>query len=163
MESIRRLTHTQLLLGAAVLILVGNAFADLSGDSDVRAFVIISVVAIAIAAFLVLWLVPREEDQAGSHRPGRTALILGILAFITLVAFWTALPFALGVPALYLGALAQSRAREGRPAAAGETAEPGAEPDVETPSERAGGGEALAGTALGAAALVIGLLLCIVG
>jgi hypothetical protein len=34
---------------------------------------------------------------------------------------------------------------------------------AETPSERLGGGEALAGTVLAAAALVLGLLLCIGG
>jgi hypothetical protein len=68
------------------------------------------------------------------------------------------LPFALGVPALYLGAVGQARAREGfRPATSGAVT-----PD-ETPSERTGGGEALAGTVLGIAAVVIGLLLCITG
>jgi hypothetical protein len=162
-ESIRRLTPPQLLLGAAALVVIGLLFAylDLGGnddDSDVAGFVIVSLVAIAISAFLVLWLVPREEAQAGAHRPARTSLILGILAFLTLIGFWTGLPFALGVPALYLGAVGQARAREGfRPATSGAVT-----PD-ETPSERTGGGEALAGTVLGIAAVVLGLLLCITG
>jgi hypothetical protein len=167
-ESIRRLTPPQLLVGAAALIVIGLLFAylDIGGDedSDVAGFVIVTVVAIAIAAFLVLWLVPREEAQAGAHRPARTSLILGILAFLTLIGFWTGLPFALGVPALYLGAVGQARAREGlRPAAAGEEGQEGTEAPTETPSERTGGVEALAGTVLGVVALVLGLLLCITG
>jgi hypothetical protein len=168
-ESIRRLTPPQLLVGAAALIVIGLVFAylldvggnDDDGGADVAGFVIVTVVAVAISAFLVLWLVPREEDQAGAHRPARTSLILGILALLTLFGFWTGLPFALGVPALYLGAVGQARAREERSAAApGESDEVSA---AETPSERAGGGEALAGTVLGAVALVLGLLLCITG
>jgi len=166
-ESIRRLTPPQLLVGAAALIVVGLAFAylDVSGtddDSDVAGFVVVTVIAIAISAFLLLWLVPREEAQAGAHRPSRTSLILGILAILTLVGFWTALPFVLGVPALYLGAVGQARAREGLSAAA-PAGEPNAVTAAETPSERAGGGEALVGTVLGAGALVLGLLFCIIG
>jgi hypothetical protein len=167
-ESIRRLTPAQLLVGSAALIVIGLAFAyllDVGGNddegADVLGFFIVAVVAIAISAFLVLWLVPREEDQAGAHRPARTSLILGILAFLTLVGFWTGLPFVLGVPALYLGAVGQARAREGLGAAA--SGEPDAVDAAEAPSERVGGGEALAGTVLGAAALVLGLLLCIIG
>jgi hypothetical protein len=165
-ESIRRLTPPQLLLGAAALIVIGLAFAflldvgDNDDDSDVAGFVIVAAVAIAIAAFLALWLAPREEAQAGAHRPARTSLILGVLAFLTLIGFWTGLPFALGVPALYLGAVGQARAREGlRPAPRAE----GADSPAETPSERIGGGEALAGSVLGVAAVVLGLLLCIIG
>lgn len=164
MESIRRLTPFQLLVGAAALIIVGLAFAylDIAGnddDADVSGFVIVTVVAIAISAFLLLWLVPREEDQAGAHRAARTSVILGVLAILTLVGFWTALPFVLGVPALYLGAVGQARAREGL----GSTAPGGGTAPAETPSERVGGGEALAGTVLGAGALVLGLLFCIIG
>lgn len=169
MESIRRLTPSQLLVGAAALIVIGLAFAyllDVAGNDDdggaeVAGFVIVTVVAIAISAFLVLWLVPREEDQAGAHRPARTSLILGILAVLTLFGFWTGLPFVLGVPALYLGAVGQARAREGQGAPAPNEPDEGSA--AETPSERVGGGEALAGTVLGAVALVLGLLLCITG
>jgi len=164
MESIRRLTPPQLLVGTAALIVVGLAIAYFSvfGDEDAEAvgYVIVTLVAIAISAFLTLWLVPREEAQPGAHRPARTALILGILAFLTLFGFWTGLPFVLGVPALYLGAVGQARARE-RPTTPPD--ERGAADDAETPSERLGAGEAVAGTALGAVAVVLGLLLCVVG
>lgn len=164
MESMRRLTPLQLLVGAAVLIVVGLAFAYLDlgvndDDGDVAGFLIVSLIAIAISAFLLLWLVPREEAQAGAHRPARTSVILGVLAILTLIGYWTALPFVLGVPALYLGAVGQARAREGLGATApGERGAP-----AETPSERAGGGEALVGTVLGAGAIVLGLLFCIIG
>jgi hypothetical protein len=161
LESIRRLTQPQLLAGAALLIVVGMAFAYLQGDSDVRGFFIASVIGIAVAAFLLLWLVPREEAQSGAHRPSRTALILGILAVVTLIGFWLGLPFALGVPAVYLGAVGQARARQRRPAAA--TPGTGDEPAAEVPSERTGGGEALAAAVLGALALVVGLIACVVG
>jgi hypothetical protein len=163
MESIRRLTPFQLLLGAAALIVIGLAFAyllDVAGnddEADVSGFIVLTLVAIAISAFLLLWLVPREEEQPGAHRPARTSVILGVLAILTLIGFWTGLPFALGVPALYLGAVGQARAREGL-AAGGRG---GLTPD-ETPSEQVGGGEALAGTVLGAGAIVLGLLFCII-
>lgn len=164
MESMRRLTPSQLLVGTAVLVIVGLAMAYFGvftdEEEEVVAYVIVTSVAIAISAFLTLWLVPREEAQPGAHRPARTALILGILAFLTLVGFWTGLPFVLGVPALYLGAVGQARARE-RPATPPD--EPGAVGGAETPSERLGAGEALAGTVLGAVAVVLGLLLCAIG
>jgi hypothetical protein len=160
-ESIRRLTPQQLFAGAVALILIGLVFADLLDGPDVAQFVIVGVVVIAISAFLVLWLVPREENQPGVNGPARTSLILGILALITLIGFWTGLPFALGVPALYLGAVGQARAREGRDA---NTSDESEEADVAEPeSERSGGGEAQTGAALGATALVLGLLLCIIG
>jgi hypothetical protein len=170
MESVRRLTPPQLLVGVAALIVVGLAFAYLSvlndEDADVVGFVIVTLVAIALSAFLVLWLVPREEAQPGAHRPARTALILGIVAFVTLFGFWTGLPFVFGVPALYLGAVGQARVRE-RPTTRREERDESDEADepdaAETPSERLGGGEALAGTVLGAAAVVLGLLLCLIG
>jgi hypothetical protein len=77
-ESIRRLTPPQLLLGAAALIVIGLLFAylDLGGnddDSDVAGFVIVSLVAIAISAFLVLWLVP-ARGGSGWGRPASPQL-----------------------------------------------------------------------------------------
>jgi hypothetical protein len=160
-ESIRRLTPQQLFAGVVALILIGLVFADLLNGSDAAQFVIVSVVVIAISAFLVLWLVPREENQPGVTGPARTSLILGILSLITLIGYWTALPFALGVPALYLGAVGQARARDGRDANASDESEEANA--AESESERTASGEAQTGTALGATALVLGLLLCIIG
>jgi hypothetical protein len=63
-------------------------------------------VAIGICLVLIAWLVgsrvPRERARAPS-RATRTALILGVLAFVTVGVFWTGLPFPLGAGALALG------------------------------------------------------------
>jgi hypothetical protein len=168
MASIRRLSKQQLIVAVAVLATIGNVFAyllDVSGNdegsADIGGFIIVTLIAIGIAALLILWLVPRELSQRDTGRAARSALILAALAFVTLVAFWTALPFALGVPALYLAAVALERS--------------GGIGDVDVPPERAAAapnardypsdrrGMALAAAILAALALVLGLVSDIIG
>ena len=58
----------------------------------------------AVTYMLLLRFVPgTESDPDGDNKPARRALILGVLAAVTILVFWTGLPFALGVPALALG------------------------------------------------------------
>ncbi|MCA1705024.1 MAG: hypothetical protein LC808_17885 [Actinobacteria bacterium] len=116
MASIQRLSTKHLILATAVLVTVGNAFAyllDVGGndadDEDVGGFLAATLIAIGIGAFLIMWLIPRELSQRDTGRTARSALIVGALAFVTLVVFWTGLPFVLGVPALYLAAVALDR------------------------------------------------------
>lgn len=89
----------------AVLLVVGMAIAYFSGDTStgeiVGFFVLAGLWLIAIA-LLVTRFVP--SWRAGSpERATRTALILGVLALIACVAFWTGLPFPLGAGAIMLG------------------------------------------------------------
>jgi hypothetical protein len=76
-----------------------------------------------IAAALLLRLVPAvEADGRADNRPARVGLILAVLALLTVLVFWTGLPFALGVPALVLAAEGRARGatqgREGQATAA---------------------------------------------
>ena len=51
----------------------------------------------AVAAVLLFRVLPTTAD------PARAGWILGVLALVTCVAFWSGLPFALGIPAIYAG------------------------------------------------------------
>ena len=87
-------------LGCALLLLIGMPIGYLSGDPEVLGLIITVVVSLAIMAAIVLRLVPHER---AAGRTGRTALILGIVAVIVGVVFWTGLPFAVGAGAIALG------------------------------------------------------------
>jgi hypothetical protein len=131
-----------------VLIFVALAFGyflDLTdneeGEGDVLGWLIGSTVASLIAAALLMRFVPASEsDPDGDNKPARRALILGVLAVVTLAVFWTGLPFALGVPALALAATGRARApQEGH------------------------GGQATAAAVLAALAVVLGVVACVTG
>jgi hypothetical protein len=118
MEALRTTPRRTLAAATAVLIFVALLFAYVldvtnneDGDSDVGGWLIVSVVASLIAAALLMRLVPATEaDQDGANKPARRALVLGVLSVIAFPAFWTGLPFALGVPALALASTGQARA-----------------------------------------------------
>ena len=141
MHALARTPRTTLLGVTAALILAALAVAYLPGgddeNGDLVGWLIVSALAIAVAAVFLLRVVPNAE-RGGT--PERTAVTLGIVAFLSLVVFWSALPFALGVPAAVLGAVAL----EAHPHGARRT-------------------EATAALILAAAAIALGLLLCIVG
>jgi hypothetical protein len=86
---------------------------------------------------MALWLVPRER---AAGRASRSALILGIVALVTVVVFWTGLPFPLGAGAIALGLSAREAA-----------------------APAAGRGQATAGVALGALAVVASFVVLLVG
>jgi hypothetical protein len=90
---------------AAVMLVVGMAIAYFSGDTStgeiVGFFVLTGLWLIAIA-LLVTRFVPGWR-ASGPQRATRIGLILGVLALIACVVFWTGLPFPLGVGAILLG------------------------------------------------------------
>jgi hypothetical protein len=90
----------------ALLLVIGIPVGWLSGgdnsSGDVIGCIVVTLVCLAIVAWMVLWLVPRERAAAPA-RTQRTAVILGVLALIACVIFWTGLPIAIGVGALALG------------------------------------------------------------
>ena len=148
MEALRTVSRSTLAAATALLIFVALAFAYVldvtnneSGDSDVVGWLIVSAVSSLIAAALLVRFVPATEaDPSTENKPARRGLILGVLSLVTVVAFWTGLPFALGVPALALAASGSARA-----------------------PQQGHGGQATAATALAALAIVAAIVLCITG
>lgn len=162
MSTLRSLSHKQLLLATAVLVVVGMAFAnftDVGGNDDAEgsfgAFAAVSLLAILLAAFLTLWLLPRVERDEEPSRPATAALLFGVPAFLSLVGFWTAVPFVLGVPAVHLGAIGLHRA--------GKEYVPDDDSPSDEPIEVPGRGQAIGGLLLGSLAVVLGLVACIIG
>jgi hypothetical protein len=92
---------------AAVLLLIGMPIGYLTDNpstGDVIGLIVLTLVSLGIMAAIFLWFVPRELVAAeGVNRPARTGLILGVVAFVTVIVFWTGLPFPLGAGAVALG------------------------------------------------------------
>jgi len=84
------------LLGAAVVIVVGNTNIQPGENGGTGPLLISLLVCAVVAALLYGRLVP------GSTNPTRTGLIFGILAVATLLAFWSGLPVVLGPAAVAL-------------------------------------------------------------
>ena len=97
---------------AVLLAAAGLAFANFGGNGDngggVEYAVSLGVCAV-LAAVLFGRVLPRAAD------PVRTAWILAALALVTCLAFWSGLPFVLGLGAIY----SASRAGATAPAAVG--------------------------------------------
>jgi hypothetical protein len=90
---------------SGLLLLIGMPVGYFSGDTstgEVIGFVVLTALSLALTAWLVLWLVPRER-AAGRERATRTAVTLGVLALLAEALFWTGLPFPLGAGAIALG------------------------------------------------------------
>ena len=109
----RELTQRDRIIGgiAAVLLLIGMPVAYLGGNTttgDVIGLIVLTLLMLAAIAAVFLWLVPREEAVPG--RPARTGLILGVVALLTVLVFWTGLPFPFGAGAIALGLVAQDAA-----------------------------------------------------
>jgi hypothetical protein len=109
----RELTQRDRIIAAiaALLLLIGMPVGYLSGDTssgEVIGLIVLTLLMLAAIAAVFLWLVPREEAVPG--RPARTGLILGIAALLTVLVFWTGLPFPLGAGAIALGLVAQDAA-----------------------------------------------------
>ena len=125
----------------ALLLLIGMPIAYLTDNpstGDVIGLVVITAICLALLAWIVLSFVPRQ--RAGPNdRAARTALILGVLALVTCVVFWTGLPFPFGAGAIALGLSLRSVAPPG------------------------GRGKATAAVALGAFAVVASFVVLLVG
>src|SRR3954447_18633239 len=142
MERLRQTPRTTLLAITAVAIAFGLAFGYWIGedDPDYVGWISARAVGTLIAAGLLLRFVPATEAEGDGNAPARRALVLGVIALVTIVVFWTGLPIVLGVPALVLAAEARARAATyGR------------------------GGEATAGALLGGLAALAAIVLLIAG
>ena len=125
----------------ALFLLIGMPIAWIGGDvsaGQVVGMIAVTIVMLAALAAIFLWLVPRERAVPG--RPARAGLILGIVAVVTVVVFWTGLPFPLGAGAIALGLIGREQA---------------------TPSS--GQGRATAAIALGTLAIVVAFVALLFG
>ena len=94
--------------GLALLItIVALAFANFSGSGE-NGGVGPYAVTVGVSAIVAAVLFGRVLPQAGD--PARAAWILAGLAVLTCVAFWSGLPFVLGMGAVYSGGRAGRRA-----------------------------------------------------
>jgi hypothetical protein len=137
--SITRVPRVNLLIGISVVILLAMLFANVltSGDGErsVGQFIGFSIFGIALSAVLVLVAVPRIPEE---HR--RTAVLgFGIGAIVTLLLFWSTLPFALGVAAIAAAGPGDDSPRGTKPA------------------------PTTAGVLLGVLAIVAAFIFCLVG
>ena len=143
MTTFTRMPRTQLLVLMSIVIVIAALFANIvdvgNNDEDasgsVGAWVAMSLVGIALTTLLLLVVVPRlRADQR------RTAVLgFGVAAVVTVVVFWSTLPFALAAAAL---------------AAAGPADDP-VEGDAPAPSS--------AGVILALLAVAAAFVLCVVG
>jgi hypothetical protein len=127
--------------GAALLLLIGMPIAYLSGKTstgDVVGLIVLTLVMLAGIAFVFLRLVPRHEARPDDAM--RTGLILGVIAVITVLVFWTGLPFPLGAGAIALGLVGQ-----------------------ESAAPTAGKGRAVAAVVLGSIAIAISFIALLLG
>ena len=141
MESLTRTPRTTLLIAISAIIVIAMLFANgvvaASGDDEksVGGWVGFSFFGIALSAVLLLVAVPRLPDE---HR--RTAVLgFGIGAVVTCLVFWSTLPFALGIAAIAA-------------AAPGDDTPEGTAPAPST-----------AGVLIGALAIAVAFVLCLIG
>jgi hypothetical protein len=113
-ETLRRTPRTTILAVTAGILIVSTAcgYWLLANDSDKEyvGWVVVCVVGTLIAAALLLRFVPATEAETDGNAPARRALVLGMVALLTLLVFWTGLPIVLGIPAIVLAAEGSARA-----------------------------------------------------
>ncbi len=99
-----------LVIGAlAVVELVKGGMNDEAGPEDVIGFAVFSAISIGLGAVLLLRTLPMAERAPdGDQRIKRLGVVLGVLAVISLPAYWSGVPFALGVSAILAGRAAGS-------------------------------------------------------
>lgn len=101
----RMVSSTTWFLVTVVLAAICLAIANFgivvthTGNGGTAPYIVTLAVTVAISAILLFWALPRS----GMNRP-RWALALGILAIVTLVVYWSGLPFAFGIAAVAFGA-----------------------------------------------------------
>lgn len=97
---------------AIVAMAFGYVIGNDPGESgDTVGFIVVSAIAVALGAFMFLWVIPRARAAAGAgNRPARDGLITAIVGFVSLAAFWLSLPYVLGPAAVILGLIGQERA-----------------------------------------------------
>jgi hypothetical protein len=92
-------------VAASALTAVALAAANFVGTSDNGGGVEYAVTlggSLLLGLALFGWVIPRTD------RPARAGLIVGLLAILSLAAFWSGLPYVLGPAAIVLGLLGRA-------------------------------------------------------
>ena len=113
MEALRRTPRTTLLAITAAILIISTAcgyWLVAGGDDEFVGWIIVSIIGTLIAAGLFLRFIPDTEAETDGNAPARRGLVLGALAFVALIVFWTGLPIVLGIPAVVLAAEGRARA-----------------------------------------------------
>jgi hypothetical protein len=113
METLRRTPRTTILAITAAILTISTAcgyWLVADGSDEIVGWIIVSIVGTLIAAALLLRFVPATEAETDGNAPARRALVLGALALVTCLVFWTGLPIVLGIPAMVLAAEGTARA-----------------------------------------------------
>jgi hypothetical protein len=94
---------------AVVMVLVSMPIGwltDNPSNGDRIGMAVAILINLAVIGAMFSWFIPRE--RAASARTARTALIVGIVAFLLCGVFWTALPISIGSGAVALGLVLRS-------------------------------------------------------
>jgi quinol-cytochrome oxidoreductase complex cytochrome b subunit len=106
--------ETLIGLGAVVVAVMVAAVANLSGQAASLGEVLILLGFVLVVAAIVFGLVvpwaKRTMEMGAGNRPAKTGMVLSILGFITIVAFWSGLPVILGAGGAALGQVGRERA-----------------------------------------------------
>ena len=162
-----RSRQTGLMVGAVVLAVVLLAIDNLfdrliDEDPAFGRFLLFTALCLVAAAGVVLFGVPRAQRASGeTNRLSQAGFVIGLVALVTIIVFFTALPIVLGAGAFVLGRLGEERAGQREEETGGqqrqdESQQAGQDPADVSVGERASQGwvAAIMG-ALAAAACVI--------
>jgi quinol-cytochrome oxidoreductase complex cytochrome b subunit len=101
-------------LGAVVVAVAVAAAANLAGDVASTGEVLILLGFVMLIGAIVFGLVipwaKKTMAEGSSNRPAKTGIVLSVLGFITIVAFWSGLPVILGAGGAALGQVGRERA-----------------------------------------------------
>ena len=109
--TLSRQNITGIGVAAAALSAIALAAANFVGTGDNGGGAEYAVTlggSLLLALALFGWVIPRTD------RPARTGLIVGLLAMLSLAAFWSGLPYVLGPAAIVLGLLGRTDFQERR-------------------------------------------------
>jgi len=108
--TLSRQNITGIGVAAAALSAIALAAANFVGTGDNGGGAEYAVTlggSLLLALALFGWVIPRTD------RPARTGLIVGLLAMLSLAAFWSGLPYVLGLAAIVLGLLGRTTSKSG--------------------------------------------------
>jgi hypothetical protein len=112
--TLSRQTITGSGLAAAILAAAALAAANFIGDAGDNGgapeYAITLAISLLVAIGLFGWAIPRTT------RPAMTGLVVGVIALLSVAAYWTGLPYVLGPAAVVLGQLGRARSETRMPA-----------------------------------------------
>ena len=112
--TLSRQTIVGLGIVAAILTAAALAAANFIGDAGENGggpeYVVTLAVSLLVAVGLFGWVIPRTT------RPAKVGLVVGVIALLSIAAYWTGLPYVLGPAAIVLGQLGRARPETRTPA-----------------------------------------------